>query len=266
MIYGFTDSCGRTRFPRPLEIIGDELREGNLILGLDVVLLLMRGFDQLGKQLGAGFIHRRRAPVLALRLGEIGNQIRPLAAMRLHGAQHLRGGRQFRIVQTRGDGIDRGDMEIITFDGIQQLGDLAHAIDDLVPASAQRHATVTDLQFQVRVAPPFDHQAAVVIQAVALLVRNPGALGEQAPEQEGIQEAHLRLVDPQRQKRVQIEAAHLDILDATRFQGLGRRLVVPCHSLGANVAVIFVLDLQNLDMQLETIIHFFILMNLRKNL
>ena len=76
------------------------------------------------------------------------------------------------------------------------------------------------------------------------------AVLEYAQGREGLQEAHLVLVDADRIEDAHVERAHLDVLDARPAQRPGRPLARPGGPLRADEAVVLVLDLQHVGVQL----------------
>ena len=87
--------------------------------------------------------------------------------------------------------------------------------------------------------------------AAALAIHQQRAVLQRAVEQEGVEEQRLRQVDAQRQERIDVQAAHFDILHAARQQRLQRALARGGDALGTDARVVLVLDLQQVGVQLQ---------------
>ena len=77
---------------------------------------------------------------------------------------------------------------------------------------------------------------------------------EQAVQQEHVQQAHGARVDAEREERIDVDAAHLDVLDAALAQRVQRPLAGTDALLGPDRAVELVLDLQQAGGELAVLL------------
>ncbi len=168
-----------------------------------------------------------------------------------HARQHLRGRRQRRVVDLgllRFHGLGMG---IAALGLVEQLRQLADVGQQGAGPFLERDRLTMALQLQPRTPAFLDHGQEVMRALAAFGVVQLRAFIQRAEQQEGIEKACFGQVDADRQERVDVQAAHLDILHATRGQGLDRPLAGVGDPFRADVRVVLVLDLQDVGVQLH---------------
>ncbi|MNJ24482.1 hypothetical protein D3C77_189040 [compost metagenome] len=142
-------------------------------------------------------------------------------------------------------------MFLATLAAVEQFGQRCNALEQLVGPLLELDRLAVALQLQARAAAFLDHAEEVAGAVAALQVAQQRAFFQGAEQQEGVEEARLGQVDTGRQERVDVQATHFDVLDATGHQCLDRSFTAVGHALGTNVGVVLVLDLQDVGVELN---------------
>ncbi len=133
---------------------------------------------------------------------------------------------------------------------VEPRGDRGALGEDLAQPVDQQHLDAAALQLQAGLAAAGGHALLVAAELGNLVGRVERALVEQAVQQEDVDHAHRGRRDAGRHERIEVHAAHLDVLDAAFAQRVQRALAREDHALGADGAVELVLDLQQAVVQL----------------
>src|SRR2546426_115707 len=229
--------------------------EGHFVRGLDLALALERPvgeprepLDRFARQLEA-----LQAGLVQHRLGER-EANEGVAVLTRHHLQHFRRGHvveSAQRLQRAGEGIAMGAAAMRL---VQRLGDRRAFGQYLAAPLNQLELIRISLQLQSRL-PPAQRDALLVAPYRGDLLRGVGrAVGEQAVQQEQVEEAAGRRPDADRAERVEVHQAHFDVLDAALAQRVERALPGIDAALGADGAVELVLDLQQAGRQLAVVV------------
>ena len=184
---------------------------------------------------------------LALVQGELRKALFTLG----HRRQHLGRRGLGRVLDLRQLGVQRlavfGDAVAL----IEQSGQRGDLLQQLGGPFLHAHRLAVALQLQARTATFLDHAEEVGRGVAALVAGEQRAVVQRAVQQERVEEARLRQVDAHRQERVDVQAAHFDVLDATGHQRLDRSLAGVGHTFRADVGVVLVFDLQDVGVELH---------------
>ncbi len=134
---------------------------------------------------------------------------------------------------------------------VEDCADGLEAIEDVAGPGPQWHPRTILDQHEPRLPAPHRDGQFVVLVGPLFGVRDLGAVGDQAENQEGFEKAQVLLGDPGRAVRVAVQRAHLDVLDAALPQRCARPFAGTCRALGPHVAVELVFDLQDVGIQLD---------------
>ena len=134
---------------------------------------------------------------------------------------------------------------------VEQLRHRADALDEFQRPVLERYFNAVAGERQGRVAAFLDGAGEVARMDLAFVGADQGALFEGAEQQEGVEEAAGLQADADRLERVDVEAAHLDVLHPAVAQRLHRTLAGADHALRADRRVVLVFDLQHIGRQLD---------------
>jgi hypothetical protein len=93
----------------------------------------------------------------------------------------------------------------------------------------------------------------VGVEIVLFAAADRFALAQQTQREKRLEEAQLVLIDADRIEGADVQGAHFDVFDAGAVQRLGRPLAGARDALRPDEAVVFVLDLQNVRVQLPVL-------------
>ena len=168
----------------------------------------------------------------------------------LHLPEQPRGRRRpdvvhFRPLYRERRGVGPGRVTVV-----EQLADAAHLLEQLPGPYLQLVRPAVEVQRQAGLAPAARDPDVVPVQFLLRRAPDGRALLEHAQRGEGLEEAHLVLVDADGIEHADVERAHLDVLDSRTRQCPGRSLARTRRALWADEAVVLVLDLQHVRAQL----------------
>ena len=167
--------------------------------------------------------------------------------------QHPRRGCQAGILQSGALAGQRLAVQVAAVGSVQCCGAAFDAFEQFQPPVLQQHRLSGAAQGQPRLAALSDSQGEVVGAFAAFGAAHVRAVFQGAEQQEGIEEACGDQIDAQRQERVDVQAAHLDILHAARAERLDRPLAGFGDALGADARVVLVFDLQHVGVELQPV-------------
>ena len=144
----------------------------------------------------------------------------------------------------------RLDMLRIAMAAVEEGGNLADLVEQLVGPVTEQDIPTTALQFEPGTAAFLDYLEEVVGSCATLAVCQAGAIVQRTEQQEGVEKACLAEVDAQWQVRVDIQATHFDVLNAACPQRLQRPLASGGDALRADIGVVLVFDLQHVGVEL----------------
>ena len=170
-----------------------------------------------------------------------------------HGRQHLGRWQGAGIIQARLRGGQGCAVVATAVGGVQRSGNGAERSHQLGTPFHQRDFLAPALQPQAGLAAPGGGVVLVAGQCGDFVGGVVRAVGQQAVQQEDVDEAHGLRVDAHRQEGVQVEQAHLDVFHAPLAQGMQGALAREDHPLGADGAVELVFDLQQAGGQLVVV-------------
>ena len=133
---------------------------------------------------------------------------------------------------------------------IEEFADPLHLVEDLPRPVLHRHFAAISSQKKPGFASTPRDGDMVAIEHALLGGIDQRTFAHQAERHERFEEAQRTLLDAHRIEGIDIERAHLDILDATAQQRLGGALAGARHPLGADEGVVLVLDLQQVGVEL----------------
>ena len=137
--------------------------------------------------------------------------------------------------------------------GVQRGGDRRALRQHLRGPVHQQHALALALEPQAGLAPAFGRLVLVVLEFGNFRRGVGRAVGQQAVQQEHVEQAHGLRRDAHGLERVEVHQAHLDVLHAALAQRMQRTLATAHRALGADGAVELVLDLQQAGAELVVV-------------
>src|SRR5207302_8551528 len=137
---------------------------------------------------------------------------------------------------------------------IERRGERRALGEDLAAPSGQPTLLGVAVELQARLAAAQRDALLVAPHRGNLLRRVGRAVGEQAVQQEHVEQAAGRRPDADRAERIEVHQAYFDVLDAAAAQGVQRALARVDAAFGADAAVEFVLDLQQAGRELAVVV------------
>ncbi|CAJ5962074.1 Uncharacterised protein [Burkholderia pseudomallei] len=142
-------------------------------------------------------------------------------------------------------------MRVVAADVVEHAARGFDLREDLVGPCAHRHGRAVARQLEPRLAPFHRHAAEIRIRLAIRIARERRALVERADEQVRVEKARGVERDARRLERIDVETAHLDVLNAARRKRVQRPLARIRDALRPDRRVELVLDLQHVRVDLN---------------
>src|SRR5690606_2801130 len=136
---------------------------------------------------------------------------------------------------------------------VEQGCDSRHLVADPAAELGERHGRSAVRQLESRLAAGARDGEIARVDLALLRGVDGWARREQTVEQQRLHEAQLRLIEADRVGRRQVERTHLDVLYALLAQGHDGPRAARLRGLRTDRAVVFVLDLQDVRVQLTVL-------------